>query len=159
MFRQLLVIGSLLLVSAGELAAQDTARVSGCYRFDRAYFKWVGRRPGDATVIRDSADVLRLSPQGLVRHRLLDRSSMLDVHPIPFDADSLTAYRWLGVSHWTFVDSSTLNIAWRNGFYGPVFRLVVSGDSLHGRVRFTTDIAGAEPASEPASAMRIECPT
>jgi hypothetical protein len=155
--RSLLLSCSLLVVTAGPLAAQDTVRVSGCYRFDRAYFQWVGRGPNRKTVFRDSTRVLRLAPNAVISHELV-RGAVLDVYPVPFVADSSTTRRWLRPSHWTFVDRSTLNIVWRNGLYGPVFRLSIAGDSLYGRVRFTTDVAGAEPRAESAWAVRIPCP-
>jgi hypothetical protein len=136
--------------------SQDTSGVSGCYRFDRAYFRWVGRRSDARNVVRDSTDILRLAPNADVSRPF--PTPVLDVYPIPFVADSPTTLRWLRPSYWTFVDPSTVNVVWRNGLYGPVFRLSIVGDSLHGRVRFTTDIVGREPPSEAASAVRIACP-
>jgi len=137
--------------------AQDTTRVSGCYRFDRAYFQWVGRRPNERAVVVDSTRVLRLAPTSVVAHRLVS-GSVMDVYAVPFVADSSTTQRWLGPSHWTFVDRTTLNVVWRNGLYGPVFQLSIAGDTLRGQVRFTTDVVGAEPPPERAFAVRMSCP-
>ena len=73
-------------------------------------------------------------------------------------ADSVTMQRWLGMSYWRPIRSDSIDLVWRNGLYGPVFRLAWRSDSLVGRVRFTTDVAGAEPPPQPASAVRIQSP-
>jgi hypothetical protein len=138
-------------------AAQDTTALSGCYRFDRAYFKWVGRAPGKSAVVRDSTRDLRLFGRSGMTHWLVNGPA-LDVQPIPFVADSFTTLRWLGPSHWSISAPYTVNIVWRNGLYGPVFRLAVAGDTLRGQVRFTTDVDGAEPPPEQAWAVRVACP-
>ena len=49
-----------LLALTSRGLAQDTTAISGCYRFDRAYFSCVGRLPGSPEVITDSARVLQL---------------------------------------------------------------------------------------------------
>jgi hypothetical protein len=147
----------LLLLVAGSSRAQDTSAAAGCYRFDRAYFSWVGRRPNDRAVVQDSVRVLRLMRESTADHVFV-RGRVMDVLPIPFAADSDTARRWLRPSHWGFVDARTINVVWRNGLYGPVFKLMISGDTLRGQVRFTTDVAGAEPPPESAWAVRIACP-
>ena len=67
------------------------------------------------------------------------------------------AERWLGFSAWHPIGRDSVEVHWRNGLSGPVFRLAVRGDSLVGRVRFTTDVVGAEPPAEPASAVRVPC--
>lgn len=152
-----LIHGVLLLVLAQTADAQDTSAVVGCYQFDRAYFGWVGRRPNERAVVRDSAQVLRLTREST--DHVLVRGRVMDVLPIPFAADSATARRWLRPSHWGFVDRRTINVVWRNGLYGPVFRLSLEGDTLRGQVRFTTDVVGAEPPPERAWAVRIACPS
>jgi hypothetical protein len=147
----------LFLVAGPCAEAQDTTVLAGCYRFDRAYFGWVGRRPGELAVISDSTRVLRLVDGSTIAHQLV-RGPVLDVVPVPFLADSLTKRRWLRPSHWTILEKTVLNVVWRNGLYGPVFRLTVAGDTLRGQVRFTTDVAGGEPPPERAWAVRIGCP-
>jgi len=136
--------------------AQDTAAISGCYRFDRAYFSWVGRLPGQKEMVTDSTNVLRLFARST--SHVLVRGAVLDVQPIPFLADSTTAHRWLRPSNWTIRSSNFIDVVWRNGLYGPVFQLSVLGDTLRGQVRFTTDVAGAEPPAESAWAVRVACP-
>jgi hypothetical protein len=148
----------LVLLSAGAATAQDTTALSGCYRFDRAYFAWVGRAPGGSAVVTDSTRVLRLSARASVR-RLPRGGPLLEVQPIPFVADSFTTHRWLDPSHWSFAAPDTVNVVWSNGLYGPVFRLAVAGDTLRGQVRFTTDVVGGEPPPERAWAVRAACPT
>ena len=136
--------------------AQDARTVSGCYRFDRAYFSWVGRRPAGRAVVRDSTAIVRLSDTTALRHVLVS-GRVLDLEPLPFIADSSTRQEWLAPSHWR-LDAGVADVVWRNGLYGPVFRLSVHGDTLRGTVRFTTDVAGAEPPSQPAWAVRLPCP-
>jgi len=147
----------LCLTLAVPARAQDTASVSGCYRFDRAYFTWVGRRPGQSSVIQDSTAILRLSPTSEIQHSLV-RGPVLDVYAVPFVADSSTVQRWLQPSNWTFETATTINVVWRNGLYGPVFWMAIHGDTLRGQVRFTTDLVGAEPPPESAVAVQIACP-
>src|SRR5688500_4257774 len=153
---------ALLAGVVGTARAQDTTAISGCYRFDRAYFSWVGRLPGRSVVIRDSTRVLRLFARSTVQH--VFRGAGLDVQPIPFLVDSITARRWLGPSYWTFSNvrlfphPTMIDVVWRNGLSGPVFRLSAIRDTLRGQVRFTTDVAGAEPPAQPAWAVRIPCP-
>lgn len=149
--RQLLVAWTMLSGTPSK-----TAAISGCYRFDRPYFHWVGRRAGDRAVVIESTYVVRLGPTRTTPSTFA--RSGLDVLPVPFDADATTARRWLGPSYWS-LDGDVLNVVWRNGLSGPVFRLSLAGDSLHGRVRFTTDVVGNEPPSQAASAVRIACPS
>ena len=54
-------------------------------------------------------------------------------------------------------DADTVVVSWTNGMHGPVFLMGVRGDTLRGRVRFTTDIVGEEPPPEDAWAVRIAC--
>ena len=139
-------------------ATQGGAAISGCYRFDRPYFNWFNL--GAANPRRgatDSSAIVRLSSRAESRFRHPGLPGF-DIQPMPFTEDSTTARRWLQFSHWTAVDSNTVEIVWRNGLYGPVFRLVVRGDTLRGQVRFTTDVVGAEPPPEPAMGVRMPCP-
>jgi hypothetical protein len=73
-------------------------------------------------------------------------------------ADSVTMQRWLGPSYWRAVGPDSIAVVWRNGLYGPVFALHFTHDSLVGRVRATTDVAGGEQPSQAARASRIDCP-
>lgn len=152
--------GGLLAAMIGpachSVSAQDARAVSGCYRFDRAYFSWVGRRPAARAVVQDSTAIVRLSDTTALRHVLVS-GRVLDLEPLPFVADSSTRRAWLGPSHWR-LDAGVADVVWRNGLYGPVFRLSVHDDTLRGTVRFTTDVAGAEPTPQPAWAVRIPCP-
>src|SRR5687768_10187443 len=107
-------IQTLLFLSLGTaIEAQDTAGVAGCYRFDRAYFSWVGRRPHESAVARDSGRVLRLTREFGGNHVFV-RRRVMNVMPVPFATDSFTSRRWLQPSYWEFADARTVNIAWGN---------------------------------------------
>jgi len=136
------------------LAQAGTA--SSCYAFDRAYFTWVSRAQERPQA--DSTNVLRLLTTSQGRLRSF-QTRVRDVQPVPFVVDSLTEIRWQNFSYWMVNDSGFVEIAWRNGLYGPVFQLSVSRDSLHGQVRSATDVYGAEPPPARAWARRIPCPT
>jgi hypothetical protein len=151
------LIAFLFLASVPSVPAVAQASTSSsCYAFDRPYFTWVNsahERPH-----ADSTNVLRLLSIRQSRLRVPVIRAQ-DVQPVPFAVDSLTKLRWERFSYWMINDSGFVEISWRNGLYGPVFHLEVSGDSLYGRVRFTTDVYGAEPPAERASARRIPCPS
>jgi hypothetical protein len=55
----------------------------------------------------------------------------LDLEPVPFTADSLVSRDWLRASGWLPVGSDSINVSWRNGLYGPVFRLAVTDSLSH----------------------------
>jgi hypothetical protein len=150
------VLGAVIALGSRSIAAQNVRAISGCYRFDRPWFSWVGRRPGDSTVVNDSTAVVRLSGTTALNHQLIT-GPVLDLQPLPFRADSVTRHDWLLPSGWK-LDRGFVAVVWRNGRYGPVFRLGIRGDTLRGTVRFTTDVAGAERPPQPASAVRISCP-
>lgn len=154
--RLILVLSAAITASAH---AQAAAARAGCYRFDRSYFGWVGRPLTGGGTLIDSASVIRLDsaahPQSPGNWVPPDARAVA----VPaMSVDSFTVRLWLGVSFWRAVSSDEIEIQWRNGLYGPVFRLAVRGDSLKGSVRFTTDVAGAEPPLERASATRVACP-
>ena len=148
-----LVIGFSLL-----LMGQGSSSVVGCYRFDRAYFQWVGIGVANPHSGPDSTNVVQLMGVATEKYRH-PRTPGLDIQPIPFTSDSTTRRRWLTFSHWEPLSTDSIGVVWRNGLYGPVFRLLSNGDSLHGQVRFTTDVMGAEPPPQVAWAIRIPCPT
>jgi len=109
----------------------------------------------------DSTAIVMLSPNPHKRNRLPGsfppgaRTLILPAMQV----DSMERYRWLDFSYWHVVPGDTLELAWRNGLHGPVFLLEVRGDTLQGRVRFTTDIVGREPRQEDARALRVACPS
>lgn len=100
--------------------------------------------------------MVKMSNTSALKHRG-GGSNGLDLEPIPFDADSSMRRRWLDFSYWRMTPN-TVAVVWRNGLYGPVFDLEASRDTLRGTVRFTTDVAGAEPPPQPAWAVRVRCP-
>src|SRR4051812_37353135 len=140
-----LAITSATLISHGSLHAQEPS-VAGCYQFDRMYFHWVGRPPAGGSVFIDSSGVIRLDSTAHPRERgAYPPSDARAVHVPSMKVDSLAMQRWLGMSFWRPIRSDSIELSWRNGLFGPLFRLALRPDSLVGRVRFTTDVAGAEP--------------
>jgi hypothetical protein len=119
-----------------------------------------GPAAGGGSVFHDSTTLIKLFPEPRPAERLLsgppDARALV---PPTMQVDSATARRWLRSSYWREVVADSLEIVWRNGLYGPVFRMLVRGDSLRGRVRFTTDIVGGEPPPQDAAAMQVSCPT
>ena len=153
-----LAIFSAALVSSRSLEAQHPS-VPACYQFDRKYFNWVGRPPNGGSVVVDSSAIIRLDSTAHSRERGAYPPPDGRAVQVPsMKADSFTMRRWLGMSFWRPIRSDSIELSWRNGLYGPVFRLALRSDSLVGRVRFTTDVVGAEPPAQLASASRIRCP-
>ena len=148
-----------LPVMVNSLGAQlDTTQVQ-CYQFDRHYFSWVGRPPEGGAVFRDSTRLIRLTagPRPIDRF-LRGPSDARALVPPTMRVDSFATRSWLRSSYWRHVMPDSLEVVWRNGLYGPVFRMGVKGDSLQGRVRFTTDVVGGERPPERAGAVRAACP-
>jgi hypothetical protein len=145
-------------------APRGNTVVDGCFQFDRAYFHWVGRRPGNDRISVDSAAVLQFSTGQHLPHPLR-REGTHPVLPLPIVTDSTTRARWLGPSHWRSDGEGAVVVVWRNGLYGPVFELRVRGDTLAGSVRQTTD--SGEPVGDllrelfpgRARAIRVPCPS
>ncbi len=155
--RSSIVLGGLLTL-AGALNAQEEA-TARCYLFHRHYFWWVGRPPSGGPVFHDSTALILLSPDQRPPDRFLrGPSDARGLVPPAMRIDSNAARRWLRSSYWRPISADSLEVVWRNGLAGPVFRLVVRADSLRGRVRFTTDVVGAEKPPEPATAMHVDCP-
>ena len=154
-------VGLICLFAAKASAAQKTTLERTCYRFDRPYFTAVGRFPADSVFTR-RAGMLRFRADSTpaISPRL-PRLPMRAVEPLPFVVDSFTYHRWMSMSGWRMLGADSVEIHWRNGLYGPVFRMAVRGDSLVGQVVQTTD---AHPIPEPpprppqrAVAVRISC--
>ena len=146
------------LFGAAPLQAQLDTTVDHCYRFDRNYFSWVGGPATGRQVLVDSTAVMKLAA---ARHPLgpfRDPPGARVVTPLTMAIDSLSASRWLRVSRWRNLPPDNLEVVWRNGLYGPVFRMRVVGDSLQGLVRFTTDVVGGEPPPQRATPTRASCP-
>ena len=133
--------------------------VAACYRFDQSYFTWVGRPPEGGNVFTGSSSVVSLDaaahPPAFPDYPPPDARA---VHVPTMVVDSFNKARWLGMSFWRPLQADSVELNWINGLYGPVFKLIARGDSLVGRVRFTTDVAGREQKTQAASAMRIACP-
>jgi hypothetical protein len=140
------------LASATPSYAQQAA-ADACFKFDRSYFHWVGRPPGGGPVLIDSSAVVRLLTTEAEHGR--DRYAIL---PPSMSVDSFATRRWTQSSGWRRLAADSIEVSWYNGLYGPLLRVAQYGDSLRGHVRFRTDVIGAERPSEPASAVRIECP-
>jgi hypothetical protein len=157
--RSVAVVAMSLALHAHTGGAQAGPDSTHCYRFDRAYFSWVGRPPGGGTVFADSSAVVRLSFQPHPASRFISvQSDARVLVPPTMRADSFTVQRWLEPSYWRALGPDSLTVVWRNGLYGPVFALRIARDRLLGQVRFTTDVAGAEKPPETARASRIDCP-
>jgi hypothetical protein len=140
------------LAADGATAQLDTL-MSHCLQFDRQYFRWGGRPPGGGDWSYDSSAVVRLLPQ---RNLHLGPRSRRLLVPSMGVATRLQRV-WEYFSYWQLHDADTVIVAWTNGMYGPVFVMGVRGDTLRGRVRFTTDVYGAEEPQEDAWAVRIPC--
>ena len=153
---------AMLFVLAASVASAQSATVErSCYRFDQPYFEAVGKFPG-GPVYHRTADVLsfRADSTPLIAPHL-PRLPLRAVEPIPFVVDSFTYHRWMSMSGWHMIGADSVEIVWRNGLYGPVFRMAVRGDSLVGQFIQTTDARPypepPPPAPQPARAVRIAC--
>ena len=123
--------------------------LSGCFRFDRPYFVWLGSRP-------DSASVLHLFSMPAMPDSGLGAAYFLT--PIPGPPDSSERHRWWRFSLWREISPDSIYIVWRNGRFGPKFRLRHTPDGLSGTVVQTTDVVGAPATRDRVSATRINCP-
>ena len=152
---------TLCAVAASGASAQTSTLERTCYRFDHPYFTAVGKFPGGPVFSR-STDVLRFrvdSTPLIAPH--LRRLPLRAVEPMPFVVDSFTYHSWMSMSGWRMIGADSAEIIWRNGLYGPVFRMAVRGDSLVGEFIQTTDAhpipEPPPPAPQPARAKRISC--
>lgn len=154
-------VAMLCAVVARIASAQNTNLERTCYRFDQPYFSAVGKFPGGAVFhrITDTLSFRGDSTPLIAPH--LRRLPMRAVEPIPFVVDSFTYHRWMSMSGWHMIGADSVEIVWRNGLYGPIFRMALRGDSLVGQFIQTTDARPypepPPPAPQPARAVRIAC--
>lgn len=142
-------------------SAQNATLAHTCYRFDRPYFTAVGRFAG-APVYTRRADVLAFRDDSApVIAPAIGRIPMLAVEPVPFVVDSFTYHQWVSMSGWRMISRDSVEVHWRNGLYGPIFRMALRADSLVGQFIQTSD---AHPIPEPpprppevARAGRVSC--
>lgn len=148
-------------VVASSASAQNATLERSCYRFDQPYFSAVGKFAG-GPVFQRTTDTLRFRVDStpLISPRLR-RLPLRAVEPIPFVVDSFTYHRWMSMSGWHMIGTDSVEIVWRNGLYGPIFRMAVRGDSLVGEFIQTTDAhpypEPPPPPPQPARAARIRC--
>jgi len=159
--RMLIQVSTLCALASAVAWAQDSVLEGRCYHFDRPYFTAVGRFP-NGPVFSRSADVLKLRPDSSAALAPgARRLPMRAVQPIPFLVDFFTYHIWMSMSGWRRIGADSVEIEWRNGLYGPVFRMAVRADSLVGQFIQTTDAHPyPEPpprAPEPARAVRVHC--
>ena len=149
--------GAAALVATIGAAACDRggAEPGGCYRFDRTYFhpfRLDARGEGSVAELSAAPYASPDDPD------LPTGTRVLAVPGARLSAfDSLASRMWQHFWYPTAPDS--VHLVWTNGFSGPVFALRVAGDSLTGRVWFTSDVeTGVERPPEPARAVRVACP-
>lgn len=153
-----------LLVWSGTgraAAAQRSAAALNCYRFDNAYFVAAGRL-ADGSIGETRAAMIRLGDDSAPAPASVPHAyQMAPVEAIPFVVDPTHHYAYLSRSGWRAIPGDSIRLQWLNGFYGPMFRLAVRGDSLVGTFVQTTDalvIGEPPPKARPASAVRVACP-
>ena len=130
-------------------------QIAGCYRFDRAYFISIRFDSATHRASFDSTAMLRLFEFATLS--VAGPRAMLVV-PIPPPRDSAERRGWLQMSSWRELSPDSIQIAWRNGRFGPVFRMRHADSVLSGSVIQTTDLVGADLQRAPATAARITCP-
>lgn len=138
--------------------APPEAAPVGCYRFDQAYFPVIGRDTGSGVVVSRSTAELALLDAPPPPDFVMDTEERHAVRPIPFGVDTFTVRRWMSRSGWTSLPGDSVQVVWRNGLFGPVFRLARHGDSLSGTVVHTTDVLSRAPLRGSATAVCIACP-
>ena len=148
------------LAVAGEASSQEPDVGGRCYEFDRPYFSWSygGRESG---VQKDSADTLLLDSARHAGPAFLRPEVAWQVRPTTLGEHNRPGAPWLERSYWIPMDGDSIRVVWREGHYGPVFRLEVIEDTLRGVVVQTTDayIEGRpRPQPQRASAVRVPCP-
>lgn len=143
---------------ASAPAAPPARDPAGCYRFDSAYFPVIGRHPQTGALVSLRTADLALLPASPPPDAAPHPQAPYAVRPIPFTVDTFTARRWAARSGWTPMGPDSVQVTWRNGLFGPVFRLAVRGDSLRGTVVHTTDVVGPPVRRGAAAAIRVSCP-
>jgi predicted peptidase len=81
--------------------------------------------------------------------------------PATLQPTRLLVGRWLENSYWRSLPGDSIQAIWREGFYGPIFRMHVDGDTLRGTVLQTTDVfieGRPRPQPQPVTAVRVRCP-
>lgn len=133
-----------LLLFPNAVTAQ-TREPDACLQFIHRIFK-TGREQGGV----DSTDIVRLRNFNTAREGVL---VPFNLHPTHREAVHHSRF-----SGWRFVAGDSLEISWRNGFYGPLIKGQMSRDTLTGYARHTTD-DGPEPPPEAIRAVRVTCPS
>jgi hypothetical protein len=141
-------------------AAFGSARLTGCYRSEHAYF--TGRTVGpDSIAVARSTAVLAFSSDTL-RDDYPTGTLHFAVRPAGLAIDPREEQRRRRFSHWRPAGDREVVITWRDGFSGPVFRFTIDGDTLRGRMRFTTDHSNGLPNPvtwwRRSRAVRTPCP-
>ena len=132
-----------LLLANAAWAQNDSTRT--CYRFPESLFK----SGGDYAAHADSTAIVKLEGFGLQRSGT--------VVPAGLSLGAIETRRHAQFSYWSRTGGDSIEISWRNGFYGPLIVGVIRGDSLIGLLRRTTD-DGVEPPATPIRAVRLKCP-
>jgi hypothetical protein len=145
-----------ILVGCGDddLVRRGTgsARVTGCFAFQAA----------DLRISRSANDS--------ARRAVFEFTKVVHSSPI-YPADSLrfVARGIRGVTdstqdghraHWRPDGDDEIVFAWHDGFWGPVFRLALLGDTLRGSYRIDSDARSAWPEwthRTRATAVRVPC--
>jgi hypothetical protein len=151
------LVFSASVAPVGSLSAQDVTTISGCYEFDRIYFFWFSRalQGGMRT---DSSRVLHLLATTDDARRS-GETRVFEVRPVPFTVDSFTLRRWGRTSYWSVDTQGVVEVSWREGTFGPAFRLTAVGDTLRGQVQQMPGLlSGWQSPPEDAWAVRTRCP-
>jgi hypothetical protein len=160
LFRLPVLIASMAIAYTRIHAQPGAAQIAGCYEFDRRVFIIAHINRTTRTSRVDSTAVMRLDAEPMAT--TFGGGRGLRVTPVPAHSDSIAARRWLGISHWHPLPPDSIYVEWRDGLWGPVFRLALRDSLLEGTVLQTTDahIEGTpRPTPEPIAGRRIVCPT
>jgi len=149
---------AMLVACAGRAARAPIQPIDRCYRFDHAYFGWP-REDSSGRMVADTSAIVELRAQAHPPYPLVPQRPSVRAVAVPLLRGSpVTARVWLEPSYWEPVGADSIIIVWRDGYVGPTFRVQVRGDSLVGRMRWTTDELGRTFTPVPVSAVRVVCP-